>query len=211
MENNIEKYARGFYKMMVKPSRYRLPMKAEAACEMLQGAWRAVVQSRGGTFILTENAAEAISCVADWMTTGKQPWITLSGGLGNGKTSMLMAISLVVNKVVIRDGNGDFYRFRKFNAKELVDTDAGAGWKRAASYNFIGIDDVGNEPPELLEYGNTITPIADLIMARYENMQPMVMTTNMDVRNFRELYGDRAYDRLHELSRVVVFKDKSFR
>ena len=211
MENNIEKYARGFYRMMAKPSRYRLPMKAEAAREMIQGAWAAVVKSRGGTFILTDNAAEAISCVADWLTNGKQPWITLSGGLGNGKTSMLTAISLVVNKVAIRDGSGEFYRFRKFNSKELADKESECGWRRVAAYNFIGIDDVGNEPPELLEYGNTITPMADLIMARYENMQPMVLTTNMDVRNFREMYGDRAYDRLHELSRVVVFRDKSFR
>ena len=76
---------------------------------------------------------------------------------------------------------------------------------------MIGIDDLGNEPAEILEFGNPIYPIVRLIEHRYNTQAFTFITTNLTPKEIREKYGARIADRFNEMLHVIVFRDISYR
>lgn len=44
---------------------------------------------------------------------------------------------------------------------------------------ILAIDDLGTEPREIIEYGNVLSPIIDLISYRYEHQLPTIITSNL--------------------------------
>ena len=57
--------------------------------------------------------------------------------------------------------------------------------------DILGIDDLGIEMIETLEYGNVCTPIVDLLSSRYEHQNTTIITSNLTPRQVREKYGER--------------------
>ena len=76
---------------------------------------------------------------------------------------------------------------------------------------LLGIDDLGNEPVEILDYGNPIHPIIRLIEYRYINQSFTFITTNLTAKEIRTKYGDRIADRFNEMLHVIIFEDGSYR
>lgn len=76
---------------------------------------------------------------------------------------------------------------------------------------MLGIDDMGIEPMEVLEFGNLHRPLTDLLTMRYENRGFTFITTNLVPQQIRKLYGDRIADRLNEMVDKIVFDNPSFR
>ena len=76
---------------------------------------------------------------------------------------------------------------------------------------MVAIDDLGCEPLEIQSYGNIYTPIIDLLTHRYDRQLFTMITTNLTPQEIRPRYGDRIADRLNEMVRNIVFKNKSFR
>lgn len=44
---------------------------------------------------------------------------------------------------------------------------------------ILAIDDLGTEPREIIEYGNVLSPIIDLISYRYEHQLPTIIISNL--------------------------------
>ena len=76
---------------------------------------------------------------------------------------------------------------------------------------MIGIDDLGNEPVEILDFGNPIHPIIRLIEYRYINQSFTFITTNLTAKEIRTKFGDRIADRFNEMLHVIIFEDGSYR
>lgn len=113
---------------------------------------------------------------------------------------------------------------RIFDVKEIV-------WLAKSDYKkykeimqltMIGIDDLGKEPAEVLDYGNVLSPVVDLIEHRYSRQLFTFVTTNLtgkpreagddkDDASIRGKYKDRIADRFNEMFDVIVFKDVSYR
>ena len=67
------------------------------------------------------------------------------------------------------------------------------------------------EPTEVVEYGNVLNPIIDLIEYRYLRQLFTLVTTNLTAEQIRKKYGNRIADRFNEMLEVIVFKNQSYR
>ena len=76
---------------------------------------------------------------------------------------------------------------------------------------MLGIDDLGTEPSEVMDYGNVYTPVIDLLTKRYEEQLFTIITTNLTPQQIREHYDDRIADRLNEMVEKKVFKNGTYR
>ena len=76
---------------------------------------------------------------------------------------------------------------------------------------MLGIDDLGEEEPTLINYGNRVTPVIDLISYRYNRMLFTMVTTNLTPPQIRTVYGVRIADRFNEMMLVLHYKSPSFR
>lgn len=76
---------------------------------------------------------------------------------------------------------------------------------------MLAIDDLGTEPVEVLEYGNRLNPVIDLLYKRYDEQLFTIITTNLTPKEIRERYGERIADRLNEMAFRIVFDNETYR
>ena len=76
---------------------------------------------------------------------------------------------------------------------------------------MLGIDDLGTEPLEVLDYGNVLNPVVDLLMKRYDEQLFTLITTNLRPQEIREKYGERMADRFNEMMEKIIYKNVSYR
>ena len=76
---------------------------------------------------------------------------------------------------------------------------------------MLAIEDMGREPAEILEFGNTASPVIDLLEYRYDNQLFTFITTNLTPAQIREKYGNRIADRFNEMMETIVFKNGTYR
>lgn len=54
---------------------------------------------------------------------------------------------------------------------------------------MLAIEDMGREPTEVLDYGNILNPVIDLIEYRYDAQLFTVITTNLNKKEIRASMG----------------------
>ena len=84
-------------------------------------------------------------------------------------------------------------------------------FEKVRSRTLLALEDVGREPTEVLDYGNVLNPVVDLLEYRYEQQLFTVITTNLTPRELSEKYKQRIADRFREMLDVVVFENSSYR
>lgn len=171
------------------------------------------VESRNAEYKDSEDMRSYIRQAAQFLTDGKHCGLMLCGTTGNGKTTIAKAIRSLVNAYNIKDENGEKFYFRLHSSKDIV---------RMAKADYVAylalchcpaiiIDDLGEEPIEVLEYGNSLNPVIDMLSIRYEEQLLTIVTTNTAAAQIRERYGDRIADRFNEMMQVIIFTNPSFR
>lgn len=149
--------------------------------------------------------------MAQYLTATDRFGLALIGSVGNGKTTLVRAIQAVIDHLNIEDP----YSIRPFaldirTAVELTRLDDDT-YRRYCNTKLLAIDDLGNEPTEVLSYGNTTYPIIELLTTRYERQLYTIITTNLTPAQIRDKYGDRIADRLNEMCHTVTFTYPTFR
>lgn len=146
--------------------------------------------------------------------------ILLCGNCGNGKTTSMNAFVSVCKYLdaKFRHEQMNQYKFPKgldiqvTTARRLTqvakDETAMNDAKRA---NVLCIDDIGLEPTEVLDYGNAINPVIEIIEHRYRQQLFTFITTNLTPKQIREKYGDRVADRFNEIMKCIVYDNPTFR
>ena len=76
---------------------------------------------------------------------------------------------------------------------------------------MLSIDDLGIEPSEILDYGNILNPVIDLLTQRYNAQLFTIVTTNLTPKQIREHYGERIADRFNEMFDRIVFENSTYR
>ena len=109
--------------------------------------------------------------------------------------------------------NEDTYGVRIVDAKYIayLCKNNYEAYRKLISADMQGIDDLGTEPSEVLDYDNVYTPVIDLLTKRYEEQLFTVITTNLTPQQIREHYGDRIADRLNEMVKKIVFNNCTYR
>lgn len=195
--------------------RFRLPMDKQQTKDALMAAIMAEVEFRHRTFIPNDKLTAQIEKMAEWLTKEHRKFgILLCGKCGNGKSTMVKALQQLLNILGIRNEyTNRYYGMQIISAKEinaLVSKDY-ANLARLARTDMLAIDDLGTEPLEVLNYGNVMSPIIDLLTQRYEEQLFTIITTNLTPDMIRKVYGERIADRLCEMTEIVVFDNDSCR
>ena len=196
--------------------RYRLPIDEATATEMLRMAYIQQVALRGKEAVLDQYTEQSIRKIGRWLTseTGK-PMLLLYGGVGNGKTTMARAIKSVMNTLakINNDRNKSVAFVEMVTAKQQVRSyrSDSKSWESLCKRHYLIIDDFGEEPVEVMDYGNVINPVIDLLSQRYDDQHLTILTTNVTNKQIRKTYGDRIADRFNEIMKVIIFTNPSYR
>ena len=194
---------------------FRLPMSAEQAYNCLLAATIAEVEFRHRSFYENNDNKAQLRQMADWLTSGSSKFgILLCGGCGNGKSTLLKAFQQLLNYLAIpmHDGQAN-YGIQITDAKfvaHLARTDYSA-FLRLSHKDMLGVDDLGTEPQEVMDFGNVVTPVIDLLTKRYDEQLFTIITTNLTPKQIRDHYGDRIADRLNEMVEKIVFTNGTYR
>lgn len=156
-----------------------------------------------------------IMSAAEWLTDPKgTPGLLMCGLCGNGKTTLALAIKRLVEWATRQElGYSRRKEVRMVTAKEacrLARTDAG-GYRELLGAELLAIDDLGDEPKEVITYGSVETPVTDLLSERYAGGLFTIATTNLDTDELGAKYGERIRDRLAEMMTPIVFENESYR
>ena len=199
---------------IMKP-RFMLPISAEQAYDCLLAATMAELEYRHRSFYENDDAKAQLRQMARWLTSGSSKFgMLLCGECGNGKSTLLKAFQQLLNilAIPIPDGHGN-YGIQITDAKyvaNLARTDNSA-FLRLSQKDMFGIDDPGTESQEVMDFGNVVTPVIDLLTKRHDEQLFTIITTNLTPKQIREHYGDRIAERLNEMVEKIVFTNNSYR
>lgn len=194
-----------------------LPIDNREIKNALYAFYKREVEKRKNAFVLTEEIKRNLSDVGDFLTTETRFYgLFFPGSIGNGKTTMLKAIRdllvYLVDTNQIRYCEGDKYP-RFISARDMANVaKAPADFRSLKDTRYLLIDDLCEEPTEVVSFGNCIYPFTELIEYRYENLLPTFISSNFGAADISEKYGNqRIGDRMKEMFKIVSFKEESFR
>lgn len=191
-------------------------MTAEQATDLLTAFYLAEVQFRHCKFVRDKYNEGVIRQLAAALTQQEPKFgVMLCGKVGNGKTTLIYALRAVVYYCRDVGWIGPDYaeRFSIEEAKDVVRYAKRCDdrYEKIRKQPMLAIDELGREPLEVLDYGNVLNPILDVLEYRYNQQLPTFLTTNLDAREIREKYGDRIADRFNEMLHVIIFERQSYR
>ena len=196
-------------------ARFKLPMSEEDAYACLLAATETEVVFRHRTFCTNEDLENQLHEMTHWLTSPSSHFgILLCGGCGNGKSTMLKAFQQLLNSLHIpKPDNDGTYGIQIVDAKYIAHLckNNHEAYRKLICVDMLGIDDLGTEPSEVMDYGNVYTPVIDLLTKRYEEQLFTIITTNLTPQQIRDHYGDRIADRLNEMVQKIVFSNGTYR
>ena len=194
-------------------------MSLEQAADILTAAYQSEVAYRHRQFQNDEQTRRNVHRLAEHLVAETPKFgIMFCGTCGNGKTTLLYAFQNALNYLNRTDL---FEEERKagfdvglyiIDAKDVQtyarDIKAFSELKRRS---MIAIEDMGREATEVLDYGNVLNPVIDLLEHRYNTQAFTMVTTNLTGKEIREKYGNRIADRFNEMMDVVIFENQTYR
>lgn len=217
--NNVEALTRQLTARKIILPRFSLDIPECDAANGIYSAMKAEVARFHGELVLDADTRSHIADVARWLVdpAGK-PGIILMGTCGNGKTTMLRAISALieyVTELTLGRTRRKVVEFR--TAKEiehLCSSEEKADnktYRDLFATEMLAIDDLGQEACEVMRFGRIHTPIIDLITDRYNRQLPTLVTSNLTAPQLSEKYGTRIADRFNEMLERISYTNPSYR
>lgn len=175
---------------------------------LLTAAYEREVKLRGMKCEIPDVVVSYLRQIAQMMTSrSTKCGILLCGNCGNGKTTTMNAF-LSVSKYLAPPG----IDIESTSARRISQIAKDEEIMRAAKgVKVLCIDDMGLEPTEILDYGNAINPVIEIMEQRYRQQLFTFITTNLTPKQIREKYGDRIADRFNEIMKCIVYDNPTFR
>lgn len=188
---------------------------------MLCAAYERAVEQRGMACDMIAKTNQYLEAIAQMMTSSSTKCgILLCGNCGNGKTTTMQAfvdVCKYMDKVETLRANLRNQLHRHINIQQTsarrltqVAKDENC-MNEAKKADVLCIDDVGLEPTEVLDFGNAINPVIEILEHRYRQQLFTFITTNLTPKEIREKYGDRIADRFNEIMKCIVYDNPTFR
>lgn len=224
-----------FSPVTIRRALYRLPLNCDDIRQQLTRAYKAEVARRKYEQDKTQETpeiAKMLDRVAQWLhTPTPKPFLILMGNVGNGKTTTAFAVATLYStlseqakaKLKNRGMLSDYEKWlwdrleiapiwEITTTQEVVLSSTNpTKYATLKTAPYLILDELGVEPMNIKVFGTEVTPIADLLLYRYEKMLPTILTTNLNANEIGERYGPRIYDRLKEVGEVLWYNGASFR
>lgn len=199
--------------------RFCVEMPVKDLANAIFASYAAQTRARGAEVIRDEATLGVIHDAARWLADPEgKPGLMLQGVCGNGKTTLMMAIVDIVGLLYDSARGSQTKRFEVWDARQiarLAYREDEAELHRLRTVELLAIDDLGEEPAEIIRYGMTHTPVKDLLLERYKRNGMTIVTTNLinspGKPRFSEHYGERVADRFREMMHRIVFLNPSYR
>lgn len=194
--------------------RFSFPMTEEQAADFLMASYMAEVEYRHRSFVDDEYTKANVRNLAKFLTSDSSKFgIMFCGICGNGKTTLLYALQSAINEIRRCGGFEDSsIGMSIVDAKDIVHYAKDyKSFQELKMRQMIAIEDMGREATEVLDYGNVLNPVIDLIEYRYNNQLFTAITTNLTSKQVSEKYGKRIADRFNEMLEVVIFENATYR
>lgn len=137
--------------------------------------------------------------VAEWLTDNQGRGLFCVGNCGRGKTLICGRIIPVLLNHYCR------YIVSCFDARQMnTDIDL------VKQKKIIYVDDIGTES-ESVKYGDRRMAFPELVDEAEKRGNLIIATTNLEVKEIREKYGERTLDRLRAITKYVQFSGESMR
>ena len=182
--------------------------------DTLLAAYQAEVEFRHREFVMNDSIRSYIRQLSQFFTSdGKKFGLMFCGVCGNGKTTLLYALQSAINYLrncgVLEDKK---IGISIVDAKEVAQYAKDINrFKELKSREMLAIEDMGREPTEVIDFGNVLNPVVDLLEYRYNNQLFTAITTNLEAKQISTKYGKRIADRFNEMLEVIVFKNATYR
>ena len=218
---NVEDFKSWLTRQKTTKDLFRWDCSAEDAYNMLCAAYMREVETRGMSCAMLDKTYGYLKGIAETMT-GKSTkcGILLCGNCGNGKTTTMNAFVSVcrfmdgVEKIrAIEQGRlSKSVNIQVTSARRLTQVAKDENCMNdAKKAHVLCIDDIGLEPTEVLDFGNAINPVIEIMEHRYRQQLFTFITTNLTPKQIREKYGDRVADRFNETMKCIVYDNPTFR
>jgi len=184
---------------------------------MIEQAYRHEIVRRNGRVEWTSDIEKKISTATKWLINGKKPGLLLFGSIGSGKTTLARAIMRTINYLyysVYRDQRKEIAEISALNLVKLIATGEKTdeeSFLRFQKREMVFIDDLGLEPAAIKNYGNEILPVVDLLYYRHDRMLFTICTSNLDMNDFEQKYGQRTASRFYEMFNRIGFTNDDYR
>lgn len=193
--------------------RFRWDLPAKDAFFFLEAAYKVQVTQRGRTYEDDRDIKMCLWQLVQWcVNPGYKTGAVLCGTFGNGKTTTLYALQQATNTLIDAGLCHKDMGIQIVDACDLLQIAKDyKAYKAKREYPVLAIEDMGREPAEVMEYGNRLSPIIDLLEFRYAHQLLTFITTNLAPEDFGKKYDERIASRFRETMTIIVYPDKTYR
>lgn len=195
--------------------RSKLPVDEHGLASLLEIAYQKRVALRKMRYIQNSLTGRVIRQLAHILTdhSDNRFMIVLDGSPATGKTTLMQAMRQTMWWLGEKRLIPDDVSLKIYDATKLCTLmDSSREWNELMSWpSYLGIEDLGCEPAEILRWGNPLYPVREVITTRYEQRLPMVVSTNLDSDQLREHLGLRIVSRMNEMAFYIHFENVDFR
>ena len=215
--NNVEELTRRLLTGKAITTRFSLEIPERNAANGIFAAMKAVVTARGQNLVKDEDTLNHIRLMAKWIINPEgKPGLMLKGKYGNGKTTLLKAFKWLVEYTSEKTlGINNGYKVCLVTAKHLADLclseEGRKEYRKYFDVPILAIDDMGDEPKEVIHFGMIYNPVMDLLLHRYDRKLVTLISTNLTSKEIESHYSGRIRDRLREMMHEIIFENPSYR
>lgn len=190
-------------------------LDVDTVTKMLSLCYQKEVGNRRIAFNCDKDTKDKIEKTAKWITGDYKVGLMVYGSVGNGKTTLLRSINLLLKSMYSPDrGWDEKLSIEYVTAIEIFNitkSDDQHKYKRIKDCDVLFIDDLGVEPITAKVWGNEISPITDIIYHRYDEQLCTIITSNLSDEALKERYGLRMADRMVEMFDSINSSGVSYR
>lgn len=165
------------------------------AREVLLATFEELFAEKKETFVWTEE----YELVAEWLQDNKGKGLFLTGDAGRGK-------SLLIERIIP-------YIFNRYHGKIVrvyQAVDLNSKIDEIKQKKLSSIDDLGTEG-NYMKYGESREVVYELLDNAERRGKLLIISSNLDSKQFVERYDKRSLERLRGTCRVIKFTGKSMR
>lgn len=195
--------------------RSKLMVDEQGLAALLEMAYRRQVAQRRIAYIPNALTNGVIRQLAHFLISTKDNRfvIVFDGSPATGKTTLMQAMRQTLWWLTEHRLVPEEIELKIYDADALADMrDSTRQWYDLLNWpSYLGIEDLGCEPAEVVRWGNPLYPLREVFTTRYKLRLPMVVSTNLDSNQLREHLGLRIASRMNEMAYFIHFENTDFR